>query len=183
MSDWDIGLFSCGDWKSCCYSWCCPSCAAAEAKGFTDSSEFIISYTCGSLFVNRYLTRTAYGIKGDCWNDYIASSCCCCCVANQMYQTAYNRGLAVSDAGRHMNTHLSSHSPCSCGDCMYSCFCLPCATGTAMERVIGMPFIMGCFFMSPCYAANVARYHYRYALVRVKHIQSTNTFLPEFSRI
>lgn len=164
MSDWDIGLFSCGEWKSCCYSYCFPGFAAAEAKGFVDNSEFIISYLCGSVFVNRYLTRTAYGIRGDCWSDCLASCCCPCCVANQMYQTAYNRGLAVSDAGRHMNVHPSSNPTCNFGDCMYSCCCMPCATGSAMEKVLGMPFLMGCLCLSPCYASNIARYHYRYKL-------------------
>jgi len=163
MSDWDIGLFSCGNWQSCIYSYLCCPCAYAEAKYSLDGSQFFFNYTFINCIVDRWLVRTAYGIDGTGVNDMLTACFCPCCSVNQIYQTAWNRGNPIRDyAGFHNNVGaFQTPHGCTCSNCMYGSFCCCCALGTGMERATGMPWWMGCLCVGPCAAHQLMRYQYR----------------------
>mmetsp|Transcript_8709 Transcript_8709/g.8823 ORF Transcript_8709/g.8823 Transcript_8709/m.8823 type:complete len:246 (+) Transcript_8709:96-833(+) len=163
MPEWDIGLFSIGECSSCLYSYLCCPLAFSEAKYTLDGSQFSFNYSCINCIVQRWLVRTAYGIDGSGCRDMLTVCFCPCCSANQMYQTAWNKGNPVREySGFHNNsgTFQTSHG-CTFSNCLYGSCCCCCAVGTGMERALGMPWWMGCLCLNPCAAHQLMRYQYR----------------------
>mmetsp|Transcript_25169 Transcript_25169/g.25374 ORF Transcript_25169/g.25374 Transcript_25169/m.25374 type:complete len:250 (+) Transcript_25169:78-827(+) len=163
MTTWDIGLFGCGNYQSCLYSYFCCPCALSEAKYTLDGSQFLFNGVCVNCVIQRWLTRTAYDIDGSACGDLLTSCCCPCCSTNQIYQTTWNRGNPVREyAGYHNNLGMFQTSyGCTCSNCMYGTCCICCAMGTGMERAIGMPWWMGCLCVGPCAGHQLMRYQYR----------------------
>lgn len=115
--------------------------------------------------VTRHLIRSAYGIPGSECEDCYMTMFCPCCTINQMIQTTTAYGLPTQDGGRmrNVNQFTTEAGNCTCGTCMYSLFCCPCAIGSTMEKAIGMNFWFGCCCVNMCTARNVVRYQYRLA--------------------
>ncbi len=77
------------------------------------------------------MVRTAYGINGDSPNDCFTACFCPCCSANQLYQTTRQRGNPTIDGGLTMNRNQFQVplGTFNLKNCVYSCFCMPCAIG------------------------------------------------------
>ena len=167
-SDFEIGLFECGDWRSCLCAWVCCPCALASARSHLDDSSYAFNIVClpvCCITPVRWMIRTAYDIPGDSLGDFCRSTFCPCCVLNQLLQTAFARGNSTMVGGSNHNVRDFSFyfGTCSddCRSCLYSNICCPCAVGSSLQTALGMPFVMGCCCMTPCAARNVLRYQYR----------------------
>lgn len=166
VGDWVQPLYSCRgqDECHCFYSFCCSPLAIAESRRQLDGSDVHFNELCLNVCVTRWLIRSAYNIPGSALNDCLVSTFCYPCVANQMFATTYEKGAAehLHDGGYTYNREkYESNWQFNCHDFMYACCCMPCATGTAMEIILGMPWYLGCCCVSPCAASQLMRYHYR----------------------
>lgn len=151
------------------YSCFCTKCALASARRSLDGSNWWMNFFVLEPTIARYMIRTAYHIEGDVWLDCCLSCCCFPCSVNQLYQTTKQRGNPTPDGGKHANSSAfqfqvggNSFSDCFC-NCIYAACCLPCATGTILNRAIGLPFFFGCCCGNICLARNIVRYQYRIA--------------------
>lgn len=119
------------------------------------------------LYFSRWLVRTAYGIEGGACEDCLAATFCPCCSANQILQTTREKGRPNSTGGKEFNLRPfeGNLSGRRADDFIvkfcYGCCCMPCATGSILEKGIGMPFFMGCCCVNICAARNFVRYQNR----------------------
>ena len=145
-TNWEIPLFTIGDYKICLFSYLMGPCAMAYARSQLDDSNIVFNLSCTCLPLNRWLIRTAYGINGDTIEDVATSICCFPCAVNQMLHTTIARGNPTSDGGMLQNFEKwevplnkvhTKGSYFNGANILYSLFCFPCAVGTAMENSVG----------------------------------------------
>lgn len=170
-TNWEIPLFTIGDYKICLFSYLMAPCAMAYARSQLDDSNIVFNLSCTCLPLNRWLIRTAYGINGDTMEDVATSVCCFPCTVNQMLHTTIARGNPTSDGGMLQNFEKwevplnkvhTKGTYYNGANILYSLFCFPCAVGTAMENSVGTPFWFGmCCITLPWTARNIMRYQYR----------------------
>ena len=145
-TNWEIPLFTIGDYKICLFSYLMAPCAMAYARSQLDDSNIVFNLSCTCLPLNRWLIRTAYGINGDTMEDVATSVCCFPCTVNQMLHTTIARGNPTSDGGMLQNFEKwevplnkvhTKGTYYNGANILYSLFCFPCAVGTAMENSVG----------------------------------------------
>jgi Cys-rich protein (TIGR01571 family) len=159
-----IGLFAIGNIVDCLFSCCCPPCALAKARTQLDGSDCAYNFFCVGHVPERWMIRTGYGIPGDGCNDLAVACCCFPCSVNQLYQTTKSRGNPTVNGGHEYNKERFNRPNDDRGFWRRLCcgiFCLPCTSGAAMQRGVGMPFWMGCGCMNICTARNIIRYQHR----------------------
>ena len=83
-TQWAVSLFGIGDVGSCLYSWICTPCALAQARTNLDDSSCCFNCCFLTSCPERWMIRTAYGIKGNAWEDCYIPCFCPCCTANQV---------------------------------------------------------------------------------------------------
>lgn len=165
----EVGLFECGDWRSCLCAWACCPCALASARSHLDDSAYVFNLAClpvcCSITPVRWMIRTAYDIPGDGCSDLLKSVFCPCCVLNQLLQTSFARGNSTSVGGSHHNvrdfTFYFGTCAEECRHCIFGNLCCPCAQATSLKTALGMPYFFGCCCVTPCAARNIIRYQYR----------------------
>mmetsp|Transcript_31232 Transcript_31232/g.52231 ORF Transcript_31232/g.52231 Transcript_31232/m.52231 type:complete len:277 (+) Transcript_31232:41-871(+) len=160
---WTISLWECGNLSDCMFACFCPCIAHAMARHYLDGSSKTFNFCCMSWHIERWMIRTAYGIDGSCGEDYCVPCCCVPCSVNQAYQTTKaNRN--IPNAGRDFNVGswgVGASGGQGIRSFCYACWCTPCATATALNQGVGVPWLMGCLCGNCCMAHNVIRYHYR----------------------
>jgi hypothetical protein len=163
VNKWPIGLCQCGRCDWCMFACFCPCCAAAEARHRLDDSPCMFNFFCLSLPVQRWMTRSVYGIGSteNCLSDVLLSYLCTPCTVNQMYQTVFTHDNPVPQTGRTNNKRSPfAGDPDLARGCKVIC-CMPCLTGELLEESMGMPWQLGCCFSNLCMARNLIRYQYR----------------------
>jgi len=136
----------------------------AQARSQLDGSPFCFNFVCLNCVAARWMTRTAYGLRGTPVDDTIKSMFFPCCNVNQLYQTTKRYGNPAKFGGRLYNQE-SYRGDVRKKDCCYNfvlaAVCNPCATGSAVETATGMPWVMACCCVNPFLARNIIRYHWR----------------------
>jgi hypothetical protein len=165
VNKWPIGLCQCGRCDWCLYACLLPCCAAAEARHRLDGSPCMFNFFCLSLPVQRWMTRSVYGIGSteNCLSDVLLSYLCTPCTVNQMYQTVFTHDNPVPQTGYSHNRRSPTIHPSPNylnNICKVMC-CMPCLTGELLEESMGMPWQLGCCFSNLCMARNLIRYQYR----------------------
>src|SRR5689334_17673169 len=93
------------------------------------------------------MTRSAYGMKQSCIEDFCCLACLPCS-ANRVYQTTKTRGNPTMDGGIAFNDQKVDECP-SCKCCLAAIFCTPCLIGDQLQKAMKMPFLMGCCCVNP----------------------------------
>jgi hypothetical protein len=164
--NWEIEFCEIGNCGVCCYSYCCTSCALADARHAMDGSNWFVTCCCFGASATRWLLRTAYKIEGnahwDCWASLLP-----CCVANQALQTAKARGMVqdIPQVGPQFNLNeRTGFKTRSCSylvyDCMYALICTPCANGLILQNA-GLPCWFGACCVNSFAATSILRYQNR----------------------
>ena len=125
-------------------SCCCPYCALAQARTNLDGSSLCFNLCFLTSCPERWMIRTAYGIKGNAYEDCYVPCCCPCCTANQLLQTTERLGDPFGPSpGEHFlrGNRFLGGSKANCFDC-FKAVCLPCAIASAVHTATGMLFVL-----------------------------------------
>ena len=112
----------------------------AQARNNLDGSSLCFNLCFVTSCPERWMIRTAYGIKGNAYEDCYVPCCCPCCSANQMLQTTQRLGDPFGPSpGEHLlrGNRFLGGSNATCVDCFKATFFGPCAIASAVHTATG----------------------------------------------
>lgn len=159
LTQWEVDLCGCGDCNGCMYSWCCHSCAVAQAKSNLDGSYCCFNCCAYNSISLAAILRSSYGMEQNCCCDCMTAFFCPCCLVNQLYQTSIKYGPGGAIKGRHTNL-TKNESSCGFGNCCMSCLCPICCLPSKIQASTGIPWCASCCCMTPLGQSQLLRYQY-----------------------